>query len=70
MSTQDKNEAQRQTEASKQQATEEAKNGATGKAEKDETIHTINPFTGAQTDITPEDLEGMEKLNEANTERD
>lgn len=36
----------------------------------DAIIHTKNPFTGEKTDITPEDLEKMERWNEAQTERD
>ena len=36
----------------------------------DATIHTTNPFTGEKSDITPEDLENLEKWNEAQTERD
>lgn len=36
----------------------------------DQTIHSTNPFTGEKKDITPEDLENMEKWNEAQTERD
>ncbi len=36
----------------------------------DAVIHTTNPFTGKKTDITPEDLENMERWNEAQTERD
>lgn len=36
----------------------------------DGVVHTTNPFTGEKTNITPEDLENMEKWNEAQTERD
>ena len=70
MNTADKNDVQSQTEASKKEAMNEAQKNQSHEAEKVETIHTINPFTGTQTDISPEDIEGIEKLNEANTERD
>ena len=54
-----------------------SKEGKTGKIKNavkplqdDKIIHTINPFTGEKTDISNEDLENMEKWNEAQTERD
>ena len=64
MSTPDKKEVIKETEESRKNATDAAKEN-TG-----ETIHTVNPFTGTETNITPEDLEGIEKFNEAQTERD
>lgn len=67
MNTTDKNKVEQETEESKQQAMSDAKKN---KETDDETIHTINPFTGAKTTITPEDLENVEKFNEAQTERD
>ena len=33
-------------------------------------VHVRNPFTGEEVDITPEQIEGVEKQIEANTERD
>ena len=36
----------------------------------DAVIHSTNPFTGEKKNITPEDLENMERWNEAQTERD
>jgi hypothetical protein len=33
-------------------------------------IHVRNPFTGKEVDVTPEQIEGIEKQIEANTERD
>ncbi len=62
-------EVQQQTEAAKQEAAKEAHDNKKPE-EKSDVMHTINPFTGNTVDITPEDLEGIEKLNEANTERD
>ncbi len=62
MNTPDKNNAEKQTEESKKDAIANAKEG--------ETIHTINPFTGTEVEISPEELEGIEKFNEAQTERD
>ena len=60
-------EIEQKTEESKQQAIKEAK---ADHANDDKTIHTINPFTGTEINITPEDMEGMEKKLEADTERD
>ena len=60
-------EIKQKTEESKQQAMNEAK---AEHSNDDKTIHTINPFTGTEINITPEDLEGMEKKLEADTERD
>ena len=61
-------EVEKKTEDSKQQAVKEAH--ADEKHNDDKTIHTINPFTGTKMDITPEDLEGIDKKIEADTERD
>ena len=33
-------------------------------------VHVRNPFTGKEVDVTPEQIEGVEKQIEANTERD
>lgn len=48
--------------------TQEGADKTTGQEGK--TIHTVNPFTGTEVDISPEDLEGIEKFKEAQTERD
>ncbi len=63
-------EIEQKTEESKQQAIQEAKEDDNNNNDGDKTIHTINPFTGAQMNITPGDLEGIEKKHEADTERD
>ena len=63
MNTDDKNTGK--TDANNTQKDADKTTGQEGK-----TIHTINPFTGTQVDITPEDLEGIEKFKEAQTERD
>ena len=60
-------EVEKKTEDAKQQAVKEVH---TEKRSDDKTIHTINPFTGTEVEITQEDLEGIEKKREADTERD
>jgi hypothetical protein len=67
MNTNEK-EVEQKTKESKQQAMSEAH--TEHKSDDNKTIHTINPFTGTAVDITPEDLEGIEKKLEADTERD
>ncbi len=47
-----------------------AKSKSSQQKKDDTTLPTTNPFTGEKTDITQEDLENMEKWNEAQTERD
>lgn len=63
----DRKEVEQKTEESKQQAMKEAH---TDHRHNDGTIHTVNPFTGTEVNITPEDLEGIEKKLEADRERD
>ena len=70
MNTADNLSVQNGTEEQKQTAMADTKKVKDNEPPKDETIHTINPFTGTQVAITPDDLEGIEKLNEANTGRD
>lgn len=66
MNTENKNKVEQETEESKQQAMAEARKNK----EEGGDIHTINPFTGAEVTITPEEMDGIEKFNEAQTERD
>lgn len=67
MNNDNRKEVEQKTEESKQQAMKEAH---VEHSHDDKTIHTINPFTGTEITITPDDVEGMEKKMEADTERD
>lgn len=66
MNTDNKKETEQKTDESRMQAANEAGSDA----DKNKTIHTVNPFTGTEVEITPENLEGIEKKIEAGTERD
>ena len=66
MNADERKEAEQKTNESRTQAANEAKNNT----DENKVTHTVNPFTGTEIEITSEDLEGVEKKIEADTERD